>query len=93
MLNFTCFKREENVMSNPFEKIQQAANIHPNEIHQIAESVKDADFSDEQTVRQLVRHLARMANKPISRRKEDQIVQAITQNNMPSDLDSLNDLF
>ncbi|HLR74237.1 MAG TPA: stage VI sporulation protein F [Virgibacillus sp.] len=80
-------------MSNPFDKIQQGANIHPDEIYNIADSVKNADFSDERTVRQLVRHLARLANKPISKAKEDKIVRAITQNNMPMDMNSLNNLF
>ncbi|WP_188453852.1 stage VI sporulation protein F [Virgibacillus oceani] len=76
-----------------FDKIQQKANIDPSEIYKVADSVKNADFSDEQTVRKLVRQLARMANKPISKEKEDKIVQSIAKNNMPMDMQSLNQFF
>ncbi|MDY0408324.1 stage VI sporulation protein F [Virgibacillus soli] len=78
---------------NPFEKIKKQANLSPNEIYKVADSVKHADFSDERTVRQLIRQLAQMANKPISKDKEDQIVSMITSNNMPMDMQSLNKLF
>ncbi|MFC2948302.1 stage VI sporulation protein F [Virgibacillus sediminis] len=76
-----------------FDKLQQNANITPDEVYKVADSVKNADFSDERTVRGLVRQLARMANKPISREKEDKIVESITKNKMPADINSLNQLF
>ncbi|WP_047985317.1 stage VI sporulation protein F [Ornithinibacillus californiensis] len=79
--------------NNPFDKIQQNAGINPSDIYKVADSVKNADFSDEKTVRRLVRQLARMANKPISREKEDQIVKSITNNKVPTDFNSLSQLF
>lgn len=78
---------------NLFDKIKQSTNVNPDDVYRVAESVRHADFSDEQTVRNLVQHLARMANKRISKEKEDQIVQSITKNNMPTDMQSLNRLF
>jgi hypothetical protein len=79
--------------NNPFDKIQQSAGINPSDIYKVADSVKNADFSDEKTVRRLVRQLAKMANKPISREKEDQIVKSITNNKVPTDFNSLSQLF
>lgn len=76
-----------------FDKVQQNSNINPDDVYKVADSVKNADFSDEKTVRNLVRHLARLANKPISKEKEDKIVKSITNNNMPTDMQSLNRLF
>ncbi|WP_068671998.1 stage VI sporulation protein F [Oceanobacillus sp. Castelsardo] len=76
-----------------FDKIQQNSNINPQDILKVADSVKNANFSDEKTVRNLVRHLAKMANKPLTKEKEDSIVQAITNNKIPGDAQSLNDLF
>lgn len=76
-----------------FDKIQNKANIDPKDILKVADSVKNADFSDEETVRGLVQHLSAIANKPISKEKEDKIVRAITNNNIPSDLNSLNNMF
>lgn len=82
-----------NKSNNPFDKIQQSAGISPSEVYKVADSVKNADFSDEKTVRRLVRQLAKMANKPISREKEDKLVKSITNNKVPGDLNSLNQLF
>lgn len=79
--------------SNIFDKIQQKTNIDPSEIYKVADSVKNANFSDERTVRNLVRRLSKMANKPISKEKEDKIVQSITNNKIPLDMQSLNQLF
>lgn len=76
-----------------FKKIKQSTNVNPDDVYRIAESVRHADFSDESTVRNLVQHLAKLANKQISKEKEDQIVQSITKNNMPADMQSLNRLF
>ncbi|GAB3052786.1 stage VI sporulation protein F [Virgibacillus ainsalahensis] len=82
-----------NFQKGLFDKIQKNADVNPNDIYKVAESVKNADFSDEKTVRNLVRHLSKMANKPLSREKEDSLVQSITKNKMPMDMNTLNKLF
>lgn len=86
-------ERVSNFQKGLFDKIQQNANINPDDVYKVANSVKNADFSDEKTVRSLVRHLAKIANKPMSKEKEDKIVQSITKNKMPVDMQSLNHLF
>ncbi|WP_077621724.1 stage VI sporulation protein F [Sediminibacillus massiliensis] len=78
---------------NLFDQIQKKSSVKPDDIFKVADSVKNADFSDEKTVRRLVRQLARMADKPISKEKEDKIVKAITSNNMPTDMSTLGNLF
>ncbi|MEC5422454.1 stage VI sporulation protein F [Virgibacillus sp. C22-A2] len=82
-----------NFQKGLFDKLQQNADINPDDVYKVADSVKHADFSDEKTVRRLVRHLSKMANKPISKSKEDKIVQSIVKNKMPMDMQSLNQLF
>ncbi|SDL66183.1 stage VI sporulation protein F [Sediminibacillus halophilus] len=78
---------------NMFDQIQKNSNIKPDQIFKVAESVKNADFSDEKTVRRLVKQLAKMADKPISKEKEDKIVKSIVGNKMPADMNSLGKLF
>ncbi|AVQ99242.1 ATP synthase [Oceanobacillus picturae] len=82
-----------NFQKGLFDKIQKNANVKPEDVYKVADSVKNADFSNEQTVRQLVRHLAKLANKSIPKEKEDKIVESITKNNVPMDMQSLNKLF
>ncbi|MCT2537394.1 stage VI sporulation protein F [Aquibacillus koreensis] len=76
-----------------FDQIQKNSNIKPEEVLKVANSVQNADFSDEKTVRQLVKQLAKMADKPISKEKEDKIVKTITSKNMPKDMNTLSQLF
>ncbi|CQR46699.1 hypothetical protein BN1058_00972 [Paraliobacillus sp. PM-2] len=78
---------------NMFDQIQKNSSISPEQILKIANSVQNADFSDEKTVRNLVKQLAKMANKPISKEKEDKLVQSITKNNVPKDINALGQLF
>lgn len=40
--------------------------MNPTDIFKVANSVQNADFSDETTVRDLVNKLSQLANKPIS---------------------------
>lgn len=82
-----------NFQNGIFNKLKQSANIDSEEVYKVAESLNNADFSNEQTVRNLVRHLATLANKPLTKEQEMQIVNSITNSNMPTDMQSLNDLF
>lgn len=82
-----------NFQKGMFDKLQQNTNINPDDVYKIADSVKHANFSDEKTVRNLVRQLAKIANKPISQEKENKIVQSIIKNKMPADMKSLNQIF
>ncbi|MBM7542509.1 stage VI sporulation protein F [Amphibacillus cookii] len=76
-----------------FDHIQNKANIKPDEIFKVAQSVQNADFSNETTVRDLVKQLSQLANKPISKEKEDKLVQSITKNKFPKDINTLGQLF
>ncbi|MGP4041347.1 stage VI sporulation protein F [Gracilibacillus sp. D59] len=78
---------------NMFDQIQKKSNVQPDQIMKVAQSVQNADFSDEKTVRKLVKQLASLSGKPVSKQKEDKIVKAITNNNMPKDMNSLTKLF
>ncbi|EQB36101.1 MULTISPECIES: stage VI sporulation protein F [Virgibacillus] len=82
-----------NFQKGLFDKIQQKSNINADDVYKVADSVKHADFSDEKTVRKLVRHLSKLASKPISKEKEDKIVESIVKNDMPMDMNSLNKIF
>ncbi|WP_017186922.1 stage VI sporulation protein F [Alkalibacillus haloalkaliphilus] len=76
-----------------FEHLNKKANISPEEIVQVAQSVQNADFSDERTVRRLVKQLARVANKPMSQQKEDQLVEMIVKKSDSIDYSTLQQIF
>lgn len=76
-----------------FDKIQEKADITPDEIFKVADSVKHADFNDERTIRNLIRQLSRLANKPISKEKEDKIVEAVIKKNIPLNSQNMDQFF
>ncbi|GAA0458864.1 stage VI sporulation protein F [Alkalibacillus silvisoli] len=76
-----------------FEHLNKNANISPDEIIQVAQSVQNADFQDQRTVRRLVKQLARMANKPMSQQKEDQLVDLIISKSDSIDYSTLQQIF
>lgn len=92
-----CTEREDFVVNNKsknfFDKIQEQTDVNTNDIFKFADSVKHANFQDEETVRQMVAQISAMANKSVSKEKEDKIVEAITQQNIPLDFQALNKMF
>ena len=75
------------------DRIEESSNISVNEIYQIAQAIQFEDLSDESTVRSLVRRLSRLANRPVSQEKEDQIVRSIINNEIPASMESLQRFF
>lgn len=74
---------------NFFDNIEKKTNVKKEDIFKLANSVSNANFKDERTVRKLIADVARLANVPVSKEKEDKIVDAIVNNNMPADLSQL----
>jgi hypothetical protein len=76
-----------------FDNIEKKTNIKKEDIFKVADSVKDANFQDEKTVRQLIKQVSALAGKPVSKEKEDKIVHAIINNNMPMDINTIGKMF
>lgn len=72
------------------EKIEASSHISAAEIYDIARSIQHENLTNEDVIRPLVRKLANLANKPLSRETEDKIVQSILQNEIPSSMKGLN---
>ncbi|WP_413380469.1 stage VI sporulation protein F [Alkalihalobacillus sp. 1P02AB] len=75
------------------DNVQKKTNVRPDQLLKLANSVSQANLQDEATVRQLIAQVSKIANKPVSKEKEDQLVQAILKNNVPADFASLAKMF
>ena len=79
---------------NPFfDNIEKKTNVKKEDIFKLANSVSHANFRDEKTVRKLIADVAKLANVPVSKEKEDRIVHAIVNNNVPTDLNTITKMF
>ncbi|MBM0064631.1 stage VI sporulation protein F [Alkalicoccobacillus gibsonii] len=83
----------QNRDSSFFDQIQKNTKVRPDELLKLANSVSKSNLKDEATVRQLIHQVSQLAGKPVSKEKEDQLVQAIIKNNVPADFASLSKMF
>lgn len=74
---------------NFFDKIEKKTNVKKEDIIRLANSVSSANLRDEKTLRKLIADVAKVANVSVSKSKEDKIVNAILNNQIPSDLSQL----
>ncbi|UTR10661.1 stage VI sporulation protein F [Evansella sp. LMS18] len=60
-----------------FKNIEKKSGVNMAEIFKLADSIKGANFKDEKTVREIIRKVGQIANKPVPKKKEDELVKAI----------------
>jgi hypothetical protein len=82
-----------NGSNNFFDNIEKQTKVNKEDIFKLAASVQNANLKDEKVLRQLIQQVALLAGRPVSKDKEEQIVKAIVNNNIPADLSSLSNLF
>ena len=63
--------------NNFFKNVEKKTGVNMNDIFQLANSLQHANLQDEQTVRQVVKQVAQIANRNISKELEDKIVHTI----------------
>ncbi|MFD1636082.1 stage VI sporulation protein F [Evansella tamaricis] len=79
--------------NNIFDQVQKKTNVKQEDLFKLANSVNTSDLQNEESVRQLIHQVASVANVSVSKEKEDELVKAITGNNVPMDFSSLAKMF
>jgi hypothetical protein len=65
-------------MNNDFFKnIEKKTGVNMKDIFDLANSLQNANFKDEKTVRSVIRRVSQIANKPVNKELEDKIVKSI----------------
>ncbi|HHW35954.1 MAG TPA: stage VI sporulation protein F [Bacillales bacterium] len=83
---------DEFIHKELFEKIENKTKIKSEDIFAVVDSVKDANFKDEETIRYLVRQLSSLANVPVSEDIEDSIIDSIINHNGILDFNHLGEI-
>ena len=63
-----------------FQKIEAKTNIKKDDILKLANSIQHKNLNDENNLRQLIKDVSKMANKEITKEKEDQLIQMVKGN-------------
>ncbi|EDL65554.1 stage VI sporulation protein F [Bacillus sp. SG-1] len=72
-----------------FGNFEKKTGVKMDDIMKLAQSFQNTNFKDEKQVRTMIKKVAQMANKPVSREKEEMLVQAITSGKVPKDMNEI----
>ena len=67
------------------KRIEKKTGVNFDEIMALANALTYANFADEKQVRKIVKKVSRLANKPITKELEDNIVNSIIQDGQSLD--------
>jgi Stage VI sporulation protein F len=60
-----------------FKNLEKKTGVNMKEVLDLANSLQNANFKDEKTVRSVIRRVSQIANKPVNKEMEDKIVNSI----------------
>jgi hypothetical protein len=72
-----------------FKNIEKKTGVNMKDILDLANSLQNANFKDEKTVRNVIRRVSQIANKPVSKEMEEKIVQSIIKDGKQLDFNSI----
>ena len=71
------------------KRIEKKTGVNFDEIMALANALTYANFADEKQVRKIVKKVSRLANKPITKELEDNIVKSIIQDGQSLDFSKI----
>ena len=72
-----------------FDKVEKKTNVKKEDILKLAKSISGKDLNDERVLRSLIKDVARLANKPVSKEKEEKIINAFKKDKIPKNLNKI----
>jgi hypothetical protein len=72
-----------------FKNVEKKTGVNMKDILDLASSLQNANFRDENTVRNVIRKVSQIANKPVSREMEEKIVQSIIKDGKQLDFNTI----
>ena len=72
-----------------FKNIEKKTGVNMKDVFDLANSLQGANFKDERTVRNVIRRVSQIANKPVSKAMEDQIVDSIVKDGKQLDFSTI----
>lgn len=72
-----------------FKKVEKKTNVDKNTILSLAKKLQNSDMKDETVLRDMVQEISSITGKEVSKEREDKIVNAIINDNVPKDIDKM----
>lgn len=74
---------------NIFNKVEEKTNVKKEDIIALAKSIQNQDLNDEKNIRNLIKRVATLAGKDVSKEKEENILKAIKKDKIPKDFKNI----
>lgn len=72
-----------------FKRVEKKTNVNKETILSLAKKLQNSNMKDEQVLRDMVQEISNITGKNVSKEKEDKIVKAIVQDNVPKDIGNM----
>lgn len=70
-----------------FSKVETKTKVKKEDILSLAKSIQNKNLKDEEELRKIIKDVAKLAGKEVSREKEEKIIDAIIKDKIPRSLD------
>ncbi|CAH0344511.1 stage VI sporulation protein F [Bacillus sp. CECT 9360] len=75
--------------NNFFKNMEGKTGVNMKDVFELANSLQGANFKDEKTVRNVIKRVSRIANKPVNKEMEDKIVKSIVKDGNKLDFSTI----
>ena len=75
-----------------FKSIEEKTGVNMKEIVDLANSLQNANFRDERTVRGIIKRVSKIANKSVPKELEDKMVHSIIADGKKLDFSTISDM-
>lgn len=72
-----------------FKKVEKKTNVNKETIISLAQKLQNSNMKDENVLRDMVKEISNITGKEVTKEKEDKIVNAIIQDNVPKNIDKM----
>ncbi len=78
-----------NLSDGFFKKVEKKTNVNKDTILNLAKKLQQNDLKNEGTLREVIKELSIMTGKSVPKDKEDKIINAVINDQVPKDIDKL----
>lgn len=72
-----------------FKKIEKKTNVNKETILDLAKKLQENDLKNENTLREVIQELSQMTGREVSKEKEEKIINAVINDNVPKNIDKM----
>ncbi len=72
-----------------FDKIEKKTNVKKEDILNLAKSIQGKDMKNEDNLKKLIRDVAKLAGKEVSKEKEQKIIDSVKNDRIPKSMNNI----